>query len=105
MISNLEQDLFIEDVSDPLGEIKKPSIENLDEFVHKIRIYTGLPQESCEILLSSYIQEIARLILNGDSIWMNDFGKLFISSPATSKNKSKFFVKLKLHRTFLDKLK
>lgn len=94
---------FLEDTS-VLPEKIKPTIEGLEEIAFSIRSYTGLPIETCKILLEVYWQEIANSMLKGDIIKLPEFGTFLIKSPKNSSNKNQVVAKFSPSKHLLKKL-
>lgn len=67
--------------------------ENLQYVIEKICDETGLSIETANEIVSVFFGEIKRSVLAGRIVTIRKFGKLFISSPKTSKNDKRIFLK------------
>jgi nucleoid DNA-binding protein len=78
--------------------------KGLEELILKIKAQTGLEVDSIKIIVQQLFQEIRNQTLKGNSVIMQSFGKLSISSPETG-NKKKVFVKFTPFSNLLRKIK
>lgn len=98
---------LLPDISKYLEQVentKSVNINGLDEIAYRMRASTGLSKEACMIVLKLFFQEIRNSILRGDVVALYRFGKFFLSTPKTSKNKKRIFPKFKPYQALLSKL-
>lgn len=92
-------DEYLEQIDDNISIDSK----GLEELCYKIRASTGLEIDIVKIIVRSFFQEIRNEILKGNSIIIQSFGKIAVSSPKTG-NKKKVFIKFTPLKNLLGKL-
>lgn len=83
---------------------KSVSSRGLDDFVLKICTKTGLKKNISSVIVAMFFNEIRNSMLRGDVVTIRDLGKFFISSPNTSKNKTRVFAKFKPYKKLLKRM-
>lgn len=98
--SSVKEDSFYPDINDYLDSTdnsKSVDIKGLEEFIYKIRAFTGLSYDEASLVLKNFFQCIRNSMLRGDIVSLNSFGKFFVSSPKCSNNKEQIFIKFELY--------
>lgn len=94
----------IEDYLESIDDNLPVSAAGLDYITSKIVLKTGISEEIAEILVKLFFQEIRNKLLKNDIIILKGLGRLLVSSPATTNNKKKIFVKFEPTQSLVDKL-
>ena len=98
---------FLPDIQDYLEQVdnsKAVTAVGLDELIYKVRALTGLEYDSAKIIVKLFFHEIRNAVLRGDNVVLSDFGRIFLSSPKSTHNKKRVFLKFKPHKKFLRKI-
>ncbi|MDP2683496.1 MAG: HU family DNA-binding protein [bacterium] len=94
----------IHDYLDSVENSKSVNISGLNELVYTIMAHTGLNYEVASIVCKSFFQVIRNAILRGEVVVLSGFGKFFVSSPKSTNNKYKVFIKFMAFPQLLNKL-
>lgn|SRR5574343_78793 len=73
-----------------------------DEVIHKLMARTGLDKSTCEIIFSSYFQEIRTQMLKGNQVILRGLGKFKIDT--SKKGKVRLYGKFKPFKDLIEKL-
>lgn len=79
-------------------------IDNLEHLVYKVHATTGLGVQKCEAIVKSFFKNMRNVLLDGDSIVIEGFGQMILSSPKTTNNDKRIFVKFKNSKVLYRKL-
>lgn len=77
------------------------SISGLEFLVAKVVANTGLPEETCKILVREIFQQIRNEVLDGNCVVIKGLGKFFITHK---NNKKKMFIKFKTFKKLKNRL-
>lgn len=87
---------FLPDIYEYLEDIENKwsiSNEGLDEIIDKIVINSNLSRPESEMIVRLFFQEIRKQLLKGNEIVFRKLGRMYISCPKNSKNKTRVFPK------------
>ena len=78
--------------------------EELESIVNAMAAKSSLNKEQAKIVLRLFLQEIRAALLRGEIISIKHWGRLFVSSPRTTGNTERVFVKYKPTKSLLNKI-
>lgn len=109
MIENKEDEEQLELYPDIKYHIRNSTIndieiDNLEHLVYKVHATTGLGLQKCEAIVKSFFKNMRNVLLDGDSIVIEGFGQMILSSPKTTNNEKRIFVKFKNSKVLYRKL-
>ena len=98
---------FLPDIQDYLEQAnnsKAVTAAGQDELIFKVCAFTGLDYDSAKIIVKLFFHEMRNAVLRGDNVVLSDFGRMFLSSPKSTHNKKRVFLKFSPHKKFLRKI-
>jgi nucleoid DNA-binding protein len=95
----------IDEYLESIGHGFPINVDGLEEISTAISTKTGLSFEQSEIILRLFFQEIRHAIIRGDVINLRMLGKFLVSSPATTGNSRKVFVKFMPSNELLSRIR
>jgi nucleoid DNA-binding protein len=87
-----------------LGKHAPINTKDISHISDAIQAYTGLTKEISQDILNMFFQEIRSAILRGEIVDIRKFGTFLVSSPKTSSNNRKVFIKFKPKKSIVNKL-
>ena len=103
----MEKPELLPDIEDYLESIDNNlpvSTAGLEDIEGAIIAKTGLNEHDAKVILRLFFQELRNSLLRKNKVDIRSLGRFYISSPATSNNSKKVFVKFKPKKSLLDKL-
>ena len=94
----------IEEFMESLDHNLPVSIDNLDHIVGAILSKTKLNEHDAKVIVRLFFQEIRNSLLRKNKVDIRTLGSFYISSPCTTNNLKKIFVKFKQKKSLKDKL-
>lgn len=98
---------MLPDIDDYLENIENKwsvSLDGLDELIEKIVINTTLSRDSAEAITKLFFREIRKELLKGNEITLRKLGRLHISCPKNSNNKTRVFPKFEPSEILINEL-
>ena len=88
-----------------LADKKYPiRLDDMEEYILKLRSKTGLSQQKAEIFLKTFFQEIRQILLNGEEVSFYGLGTFSVRCPKANNSKVKVFAKFKASKSLIKKI-
>lgn len=94
----------IEDYLESRGNNVPVEVPELGTIIDIVSSKTNLNKEEAEQIVKLYFQEIRNIMLSGKIAYIPNFGTFFISSPKTTKNKTRVFAKFNPSKVIVERL-
>jgi len=85
----------INEYLEQINDNKPVTAKGLEDLVYKIIVHTGLSYTTCEAIVKEYFQLIRNEMLNGNIVYIQDIGKLYIQCPKNGTSKKKIMPLIK----------